>query len=127
MGDSRRTDEYNPASDCTDFISQVHDDESLYAQTIIETPEGLEYLQFLEDIGREDGFNIASAQDKARRLATMMISTQSGMGRSQNVIGLVGHPGQQQINQYSQTPPIPIQAIQPLNGEQKKKHWWSRG
>jgi hypothetical protein len=120
-----KKEEYNPASDCTDFISQIHDDESLYAQTDIPTPETLDYMSFLETIGDEETFNIPSAAAKARRLATMLISNERE-GRKENVIGLVGHPGQQQINQYTGTmPSLPVLNTQPQ--EQKKKRWWSRG
>lgn len=126
-GKLTRPQEFNPGNHCTEFISQQFQNDRIYTQTDIMTPESLKYFNYLETLGDEETFNIPSARNKAYRLATMLISYER-QGRTENVVALVGHPQQPGIVQLPTGLNYGNQLMPGITAEQpKKKHWWSRG
>ncbi len=120
------TQDIDPATNCTEFISALFNDARLFTNTEYETPEALKYATYLARLGSDDGFALPSAKVKAEVIATMMISYKRA-GRIENVTALVGHADKNQGMNIATgvLPYIPAQPPAMLQAS-KKRHWWSK-
>lgn len=117
------TEEFNPQTNCTEFISQRFDDARLFMNTELQTPEAVKYMNYLETLGDDETFKIPSASKKARRIATMNVSLER-KGRWENVFALVGHPREQSNVMAVGT--LPYTPIAQVEQPTKKKGFWRR-